>query len=332
MRLRGRLAALAAAVLAGALCAGSAAADAPRPGLIPIKVSVIAPGTSYAQFSIAQEHGLFAKNGLDVTLITIDQASAGLAALAAGQTQFAFTGPNLVDAAASGLPVEAIFAINNVSIAQVCTLDAIRTPQDLIGKTVALPHRGTAPDITFRMWLAGHGIADSQLTIRNLDAGNPAVMAAAAAGAVQGFALNPPRCYLNAQHGFHVLANLADGGTRYFNAGVATTHAYLAGHRDVAERFVRSLIEAEALFRTDRAVAFHAASELDEVNDPRVAQQVWDFYKRYWANPPAVDPGGLLEAIRASASEKTRQAGPSMVGQMYDNSVVEAALKGPSAR
>jgi ABC-type nitrate/sulfonate/bicarbonate transport system substrate-binding protein len=257
----------------------------------------------------------------------LDGARASLAAAVAGSVQFAFTGPNIVDAVVAGIPVVAIYALDNVSVGQVCAHNDIKNAKDLIGKTVTVPNRGSAPDVTFRIWLEKEGIDDSKLTIRNISAGTPAVMAAAASNQVQAFTLNPPRCYLNEKAGFHVLADLGSTGMKYFNAGVAVSRDYLTEHRDMVEKFVASLDEALKLFKQDKNVAFEAIEQQDKVTDPDVRQRVWEFYKKYWADPPSVDRDAMLQAIKYSSSEKTRRLGPAMVEKMYDNSVVEGVLK-----
>lgn len=295
--------------------------------LTPVKLTVIAPGTNYAQFSLAKSEGIFAKNGLDVEFIKVDTANSGIASAISGSAQFAFTGPNVVDAAASGIPIVAIYSLANVSIAQVCGHESIKSAKDLIGKSVAVPNRGSAPDVTFRIWLQNQGVKEDQLTIRNINAGTPAVMAAAASGAVQAFALNPPRCYLNAKSGYHVLADLGSTGMAYFNAGVAVSRDYLEKNRDVVRRFVRSLDDARKLFKQNREVAFRAIADQDKVTDSTVSDQVWNFYKKYWADPPAVSQEAMLQAIKYSSSERTRKEGPRMVSKMFDNSVVEEVTK-----
>jgi ABC-type nitrate/sulfonate/bicarbonate transport system substrate-binding protein len=181
--------------------------------------------------------------------------------------------------------------------------------------------------VTFRIWLQNQGVSEAQLTIRNINAGTPAVMAAAASGAVQAFALNPSRCYLNAKNGFRVLADLGSTGMPYFNAGVAVSRDYLQKNRDVIRRFVRSLDEARRLFKGNREIAFKAIADQDKVTDPAIADQVWAFYKKYWADPPSVSNEAMLQAIKYSSSERTRNEGPALVSKMYDNSIVDEVTR-----
>jgi len=294
--------------------------------LTPVKLTVIPPGANYAEFIVAKAQGIFAKNGLEVELVSVDTVPAGLAATVSGNTQFAFAGPNIVDAVPAGLPVVAIFAIDNVSVGQICALEVIHSAKDLVGKVVALPNRGSAPDVTFRIWLQNAGVSETEVTIRNIDTGTPAMMAAAMAGAVQAFTLNPPRCALVAAAHFKVLADLAATGMKYFNAGVAVSRAYLTQHRDIVERFVASLYQAERLFKESREAAFAAIADQEKTTDPEIQAQAWAFYKKFYADPPAVSEEGLLQAIKYSSSEKTRTAGPAMVKAMYDNSIVEGVI------
>jgi ABC-type nitrate/sulfonate/bicarbonate transport system substrate-binding protein len=125
-----------------------------------------------------------------------------------------------------------------------------------------------------------------------------------------------------------VLADLGSTGLQYFNAGIAVPRAYLASHRDVAVKLVAALAEAVQLFKSDRDVAFKAIAAQDKIIDPDILAKTWAFYKKYWADPPLVSPAAMLAATRLSVNAKTRALDDATVASMYDNSVLEEALKG----
>ena len=311
-----------------AVLAPAAAALAQSEPLIPVKATIIAPGSNYSQLAIAKDEGIFAKHGLDVEFVTVDTANSGIASAVSGATQFTFTGPNLVDAVVAGIPIVAVFAIDNVSIAQVCTKTEVNSAQDLVGKIVGVPNRGSAPDVTFRIWLRDQGLDDTQVTIRNINTGTPGVMAAAAAGQIDAFALNPPRCYMNESAGFKVLADLGSSGMPYFNAGIAVSKDYLTNSRETVKKFVAALEEARQLFKDNKEIAFKAISGQDKITDTAILEQVWAFYNQYWANPGTVSADALMRAVQESSAEATRQGGEALVSSMYDNSVVEDVIAG----
>lgn len=314
-------------LLACGLAAGrDAAAQAGdnRPAVTRVRFATLTtPAATLAPFAIASEQGLFVKNGVDVEFVSVDATPAALAAVASGAVQFGFTGTNIVDAVAAGVPVVAVYALTNLPVGQVCAINAIRTPQDLIGKAVALNNRGSAPDVTFRIWLQSQGLNDRQVTIRNIDIGSAAVVAAAVSGSVQAFSLPPPRCFLNAANGFHSIANLSSAGFQLFSAGVATNRAYLAANRDTVRGVLRALVEAHRLFKDNREIALRALGDTEKLTDPVALDALWDFFKGHFADPPYVAEAAISQAVRSSLNAKTAELGPGLVGRIFDNSVLE---------
>jgi NitT/TauT family transport system substrate-binding protein len=298
----------------------------PRPSeLTRVRFALLSlPFGSYSQFTIAKEQGLFARNGLEVEFVPVDTSPNGLAALASGAVQFSFTGPNIVDAVVAGIPVVVVFAVGNAPNVDICAGPTIRTAQDLIGKAVATLNRGSAPDMALRLWLQNQGLTE-QVTVRNINAGMAALAAAMESGAAVAFAgtsTGITSCRTNPRGGTHMLVDLAENGVRFFNTGVAVTRDYLEAHRPTVKSFVAALIEAEKVFKEDREIAFRTLIALDKETDPKILEYNWNFIKTRWPDPATVNPEAMLTAIRSNLNEKTREIGPAMASQMYDNSVV----------
>jgi putative hydroxymethylpyrimidine transport system substrate-binding protein len=120
---------------AAALC-GSAAAS-------PQQVSLTldwTPNPDHAGLYYAQEAGLFAKAGLDVTIRAPSDPTAPLKLVAAGDTDLAVSyEPEMFYAAARGLPDAAVAAIVPQPLDSIMAIDpAIKTVADLKGKTIGI--------------------------------------------------------------------------------------------------------------------------------------------------------------------------------------------------
>jgi NitT/TauT family transport system substrate-binding protein len=280
-------------------------------------------GTLHSSYVIARDRGLFAAQGLDVEFVPLDATPIALAALAAGSVQFSFAGPNIADAVVAGVPIVVIYASVNVPVSEVCVQRSVASARDLIGKTLATTNRGSAPDVTLRIWLDRQGIDERQLTIRNIDAGIPAIVAAVEAGNAHGFALNPPRCSQYSQSGFHVLSDPAGPAIRFFGGGIAVNRDYLAASRNTVRRFVTAVLQGRRLFETDKELAIATVKAGDRLSDQATAESVWDFFKARLADPPLVSDEAMHAAVKHSLNPQTRDLGPALVGRMYDNSVVE---------
>lgn len=114
-------------------CGGDDAATAPT------KVTVVldwTPNTNHSGVYLAKQRGLYARAGLDVTVVEPDNAGA-LAQVAAGNAQFGFSyAEQIIPARAQGTKVTSIATVMRTNTsALVAPADrAIRRPRDLEGK------------------------------------------------------------------------------------------------------------------------------------------------------------------------------------------------------
>jgi NitT/TauT family transport system substrate-binding protein len=135
------------------------------------KVTIgISGWTGFAPLTLAKESGIFAKNGLDVTIKKIPQASRHLA-IASGDIQ----------CAATTVETWIVWNANGVATTQLFQLDksygadgmAVRNNvasiKDVKGKTVAASAPGTAPYFTLAWFLKKNGLTVKDVTVVNME-------------------------------------------------------------------------------------------------------------------------------------------------------------------
>jgi NitT/TauT family transport system substrate-binding protein len=161
-----------------ALAAAALAIGLVGPAAAQTKVGIGLSGwTGFAPLTLAKEAGIFAKNGLDVTLKKIPQGSRHLA-LASGDIQCAATTVEtwLVWNAA-GVASKQIFQMDKSNGADgMVVRNGIASIKDLKGKTVAASAPGTAPYFTLAWFLRENGLTMKDVTIVNMEPG-PAAQA-----------------------------------------------------------------------------------------------------------------------------------------------------------
>lgn len=156
-----------------ALLAGMGAAGAQE-----TKVAIgISGWTGFAPLTLAKEAGIFKKNGLDVTIRKIPQASRHLA-IASGDIQCAATTVETwVAWNANGVATRQIFQLDKSYGADgMAVRNDIASIKDLKGKTVAASAPGTAPYFTLAWFLKQNGLSVRDVRIVNLEPG-PAAQA-----------------------------------------------------------------------------------------------------------------------------------------------------------
>lgn len=167
-------------VIAAAAAVALAAAPAfvAGPAQAQTKVAIAISGwTGFAPLTLAKEAGIFAKNGLDVTIKKVPQASRHLA-IASGDVQ----------CAATTVETWIVWNANGVATTQLFQLDKsygadgmvvrnnINSIKDVKGKTVAASAPGTAPYFTLAWFLKKNGLSVKDVTVVNMEPG-PAAQA-----------------------------------------------------------------------------------------------------------------------------------------------------------
>ena len=155
---------------------GAALVSAPAQAQTKVNIG-ISGWTGFAPLTLAKEAGIFAKNGLDVTIKKIPQASRHLA-IASGDIQ----------CAATTVETWVVWNANGVATTQLFQLDksygadgmAVRNNigsiKDVKGKTVAASAPGTAPYFTLAWFLKKNGLSVKDVTVVNMEPG-PAAQA-----------------------------------------------------------------------------------------------------------------------------------------------------------
>jgi NitT/TauT family transport system substrate-binding protein len=142
------------------------------------KVTIgISGWTGFAPLTLAKEAGIFKKNGLDVTIKKVPQASRHLA-IQSGDIQCAATTVETwVVWNANGVATKQIFQLDKSYGADgMVVRNDIASIKDLKGKTVAASAPGTAPYFTLAWFLKKNGLSVKDVTVVNMEPG-PAAQA-----------------------------------------------------------------------------------------------------------------------------------------------------------
>lgn len=142
------------------------------------KVAIgISGWTGFAPLTLAKEAGIFAKNGLDVTIKKIPQASRHLA-IASGDIQCAATTVETwISWNANGVATTQLFQLDKSYGADgMAVRNSINSIAEIKGKTVAASAPGTAPYFTLAWFLKKNGLSIKDVTVVNMEPG-PAAQA-----------------------------------------------------------------------------------------------------------------------------------------------------------
>lgn len=229
---------------------------AASPAMAQTKVAIGFSGwTGFAPLTLAKEAGIFAKNGLDVTLKKIPQASRHLA-IASGDIQ----------CAATTVETWVVWNANGVATTQIFQMDKsygadgmvvrkdIASIKDLKGKQVAASAPGTAPYFTLAWFLKKNGLSVKDVTVVNMEPG-PAAQAFIAGQNDAAMTYEP---YLSSVRekpdAGKIIATTLDYPMIMDTFGC--TPKFLSENPDAAKALAKSYFDAVDMIKSDQAKAY----------------------------------------------------------------------------
>jgi NitT/TauT family transport system substrate-binding protein len=253
----------------------------------------------------ATDGGLFKKAGLDVTMVKLANGAAVAAAVAGGSLELG-KGSALTPilAYAKGIPFTAIanlgdYTSRSPQIAMLVKRDSpITSAKDLAGKTIGMIGLQDQNALSAYTWLEAAGV--DLATVKFVEVGNSAGLAATETGRVDAFmALEPALTNALSAGTVRVLGYPDDSLGKQFSIGILFANsAWVASHRDVVDKIVRVVRDAEVYVAAHEKETIPLAAAYAGL-DPADLQKV---------RPPArtltLTPGDLQSTIDAAAKYK----------------------------
>ncbi|MDX6392081.1 MAG: NitT/TauT family transport system substrate-binding protein [Streptosporangiaceae bacterium] len=218
------------------------------------------PGEGAAGLYIAQEKGLFSKQGLHLTIQTVTSSSTVIPAMLHGSVDVAsgqYT--SYITADAAGIAKMRILAAGyslgpHVQEVIVPAHSDIRTLAGLKGKTIAVNAPNSETTDLLYTALSSYGITPGQVHLAVIPF--PAMSAALVAGRVNAaYEIEPYLTEAVKQHGVQELADIDSGATQDFPiAGYGVLASWAAKYPRTAAAFVKVIKQANAIAATNLTV------------------------------------------------------------------------------
>lgn len=284
---------------------GGAAAAAlllPRPGRAAAKAKMtIATGVdpAFSQYYVAKEAGLFDKNGLEVQINTGPSGSAMVPFLINDQVNSAY-GSDLAGVVNHNVDAKVVAVADGTLLVNWLSVVG-RNMSDLAGlkgKKVGVA-KGTGSEIYWDAVVDKYHLQPADYTIVNIEA--PEMVAAIERGDIDGFAVWEPwpsRTIMSVKDTKILVGSKGLVKNRNF---ICMNRGWIEKNRDTAERFMRSLCEANDIINSDRAKATAMVAKFLNMQ-PELAKELMPKleYDMYWHDQS-------LEAIQISEQLLHRQ-------------------------
>ncbi len=279
MRLRASPAVFTLAALLLAACGTGGGTTTSPSGPTRISVAYSNLSVDFLAPWVAKESGIFLKNGLDVNLQLISGGSRTMAALLSGEMQLTQQGgAEALSASAGGADVVVLGTLAPVYPYKFEVSASITGPNDLKGKKVGISSVGGSADIATRVTLGKMGLdpaKDVQIVPVESHANRTAALLS---GQIQGAVDDPPDSVELERRGLHPIFDLAQQKLPAANTVIAVRSSWLSGHRDIAQRYVDSIVQAIARAKSDKAFTVGVMKKYFQSDDTEAMSIAYDFF------------------------------------------------------
>ena len=324
----------------GASSAGSNAPPAAAPAPIKVTMAYSTASAANSPLQLAQDRGIFQKNGLEVELLQA-MANAGPAALVSGQAQVLSAGcAEAVSVLAGGADAQILLTSINRMQYMLAGGPNIAGRQDLRGKRLAVSRLGSSSHLATKFIVRYLGY-DADADVTYLQVGNtPERVGALLAGSVDGSILSADEgSLIGTQPGMHVIVDMTLENIPYCGNALITMRSYLRDQPEAVRGITRSVIEALVRFRRVKAEGVDAVARfLNE--DPDKAERLWETWIRLFPEKPYPDLQGLEFVIdeiaqsdpRARSLNPEQLVDPSWVRELDQSGFIEQVIAASGQR
>ncbi len=203
--------------------------------------------SEHAPFFLGKEKGYYAQEGIDLDIQEGRGSAVTAQAVAARSADFGYIDvTTMMKAASKGAPLKSIGVLLQTTPMAVMgfTEKNIRTPKDIVGRTVATTP-GDSPSQIWPLFLKVNHISPDQFTTIAGDAKTKLnAVISGQADVILGYVMDQNIKMIDATHKPVTLIRFADSGINLINSGIIVNTEFLKEHADVARRFMRATTRA----------------------------------------------------------------------------------------
>jgi ABC-type nitrate/sulfonate/bicarbonate transport system substrate-binding protein len=269
-----------------AICAALTLACGGRPAGTPptgsgleqprLKVAIISVTATYVPLYLAVDDGLFAKEGLQVDLLTFRGGADLIKAVVAGSADVGVVSlAEVLSGIDAGQPLRVFYGGFNVPAFDWYAVPSIHSLADAKGKRVGVTQYGSSTDFLTRFALAKNGL-DPAKDVQIVQGGDsPTRMAAMQAGQIDVNIFAAPDSFVAADRGFNRILRQKDLAPDYPYHVFSAMAPFIAAHPRTLEALLRGFVRGLREAKADKPHAI--ASIVKRIKmDPKYAGPTYD--------------------------------------------------------
>ena len=270
-----------------------------------------------APLYVAQDAGIFRKQGLTLEMIFIAGGSLSTQALIGKSLDLLQTGgPPFLNAYLRGARLKIIGGVTNILPYVLITGSRITGAEQLRGKKIGISRFGSNTDFVVRLALGHLGLTPADVTILQVG-GSQSRLVALKAGTIDATVLSPEEAMAAQKVGLNTLLDFVAKGVEFPHVSIVAREEYLQAQAPLVKRFMAAYLEGIRFFKTRKEAAVRKMMTLSRLNDREIAEKAFDVYTRSLPDDGRPTIKGL-EAILADFAREEPKAKGLTVSQIVD--------------
>ena len=277
---------------------------------ITIGVAAMSPRT--IPLLLAQEQGLFAKQGLDARIVLIKGAPILVASLISGDLDIGYTGGTpVLGAAASGPHLKILASISSKLTHMMLAHPNLKTAEQLRGKRFGIQSLGGTNWMHTILALEHVGLDVKRDNLNLLMIGDSVVIGQSLeAGRVDAVVLDGALARRLISKGFSVIADLAPANIPMVNQALVASPDFLQKRPELAERILMVLVDSLAytLAPVNKSVVTRTIMRRLKIDDAKVGEEGYQDLMTSIERKPFTSLEGLRNIRRLMATQNPKTA------------------------
>jgi ABC-type nitrate/sulfonate/bicarbonate transport system substrate-binding protein len=296
----------------------------PRPSR-PLRVAYLSTSATMASLWMAKEIGGFAKEGVDVEVLSMASSVAIPALIANEIDAVQVSAAPVITASLRGHDVVFVAGLLNTMIWDFYARPEVKSPEQLKGKLIGTDRPATPVAYGTLVALKKMGLTAKDVQLFPLGS-SAQVVAALQSGQIIGGLGAPPASFVLERAGFRSMVNLLD--IPYQNVGIVVRRSRMDELGSRLVPLLRSVRAGIDRYYSDKAFAMKVIGKYTKEADAEVLNKTYEFYRRAGFRRELVisEPGvqGILDFLSETIPE-AKKAAP---GQFFDDRFVRQVNSG----
>ena len=291
----------------------------------PLRVAYLSTTVTMASVWMAKEIGGFAKEGLDIEVLTMQSTSAIPALIANEIDVVQVSAAPVLTAALRGIDVTFIAGLLNTMIWDFYVRPEIKNVEQLRGKIIGTDRPATPVYYGTVVALKKLGLTVKDVQLRPLGS-SPQIVAAFYAGQISGGVGSPPASFKMERDGFRSLVSLI--GEPYQNVGLVVRKGRIDELGPRLVQLLRAVRSGIDRFYADKPFSMKVISKYSKETDPDVLDRSYEFYKKAGFRRELVTSEPGLKGILDFLGDSIPEAKTAMPSQFFDDRIVRQVNSG----